>query len=156
MTEKELLILLQSMENNKSPGNYGLTKESYMTFSNEVKAPLLLTVEKTYLVKQLSAFKKQAVIKFIEEKDATKGIFKTADLFPYLTEEKTLKNFKLERGTRQSDLISAYLFIIVLEVFFQVIKETSNIKVAKYFRRNLSTALTLLILSFFLKILNLL
>ena len=72
MTEKELLILLQSMENNKSPGNYGLTKESYMTFSNEVKAPLLLTVEKTYLVKQLSAFQKQAVIKFIEEKGCDK------------------------------------------------------------------------------------
>ena len=29
MTEKELLIALQSMENNKSPGNDGLTKEFY-------------------------------------------------------------------------------------------------------------------------------
>ena len=34
----------------------------------------------------------------------------------------------LERGTRQGDPISAYLFIIVLEVVFRIIKETSNIQ----------------------------
>ena len=55
ITEKELLTALQSMENNKSPGNDGLTKEFYITFSNEVKVPLLLTIEKAYLVRQLSA-----------------------------------------------------------------------------------------------------
>ena len=42
------------MENNKSPGNDGLTKEFYITFCNEVKVPLLLAIEKAYLVKQLS------------------------------------------------------------------------------------------------------
>ena len=30
ITQKELLIGLQSMENNKSPGNDGLTKEFYI------------------------------------------------------------------------------------------------------------------------------
>ena len=46
ITEKELLIALPSMENNKSPGNDGLTEESYITFWNELKAPLLLGIEK--------------------------------------------------------------------------------------------------------------
>ena len=55
ITEKELLIALQSMENNKSPGNDGLTKEFCITFWNEIKAPLLLPIEKAYLVKQLSS-----------------------------------------------------------------------------------------------------
>ena len=32
ITEKELFIALQSMENNKSPGTDGLTKELYITF----------------------------------------------------------------------------------------------------------------------------
>ena len=41
---------------------------------------------------------------------------------------KTSKYFKLERGTRQGDPNCAYLFIIVLEVVFQIIKETSNIE----------------------------
>ena len=41
---------------------------------------------------------------------------------------KTSKYFKLERGTRQGDPISAYLSIIVLEVVFRIIKETSNIE----------------------------
>ena len=34
ITGKELLVALQSMENNKSPGNDGLTKEFYITFWN--------------------------------------------------------------------------------------------------------------------------
>ena len=49
--------------------------------------------------------------------------------------EKTSKYFKLERGTRQGDPISAYLFIIVLEVVFRIIKETSNIKGFEIFQK---------------------
>ena len=67
---------------------------------------------------------------------------------------KTSKYFKQERGTRQGDPISAYLIIIVHEVVFWIIKETS--KVLKFLRRNLSTLFKRMILPFFLKILNLL
>ena len=56
------------MENNKSLGNDGLTKEFYITFWNEVKTPLLLATEKAYLIKQLSTSQNQAVIKSIENK----------------------------------------------------------------------------------------
>ena len=60
------------MENNKSQGNDGLRKEFYITFWNEVKVPLLFAIEKAYLLKQLSASQKQAVIKLIEEKGREK------------------------------------------------------------------------------------
>ena len=36
--------------------------------------------------------------------------------------------FKLERRARQGDPISAYLFILVMEVFFQMIRKNRNIK----------------------------
>ena len=39
---------------------------------------------KSLSVKELSTSQKQAVIKLIEKKDATKDIFKTGDLFPYV------------------------------------------------------------------------
>ena len=39
---------------------------------------------------------------------------------------KTSKYFKLETGTRQGDPISASLFIIVVEVIFRIIQETSK------------------------------
>ena len=75
ITEKEMFIALQGMENNKSSGNDGLTKEFYITFWNEVKAPLLLAIEKAYLVKQLSTSQKQAVIKLIEKKRTRQKVY---------------------------------------------------------------------------------
>ena len=37
LTEDKLLISLKSMQNNKTPGNDGLTKEFYENFWNEIK-----------------------------------------------------------------------------------------------------------------------
>ena len=39
----------------------------------------------------------------------------------------TTKDFKLEKGTRQRDLISAYLFIVVLEIALLYIKQNTNV-----------------------------
>ena len=48
---------------------------------------------------------------------------------------KTSKLFKLEIGTPQGDPISAYLFIIALELIFWIIKETSNIEGFEIFQK---------------------
>ena len=42
ITECELLEALTSMDNDKSPGNDGITKEVYVKFWDVVKEPLLL------------------------------------------------------------------------------------------------------------------
>ena len=45
LTEDELLISLKSMQNNKTPGNDGLTKEFYETFWNEIKYVFLKSLK---------------------------------------------------------------------------------------------------------------
>ena len=44
--------------------------------------------------------------------------------------------FKLEKGARQVDPISAYLFIIALEIIFAMIKSNPNIKDLNIFNHN--------------------
>ena len=52
---ENLIKKFSLMENNKPPGNDGLTKEFYIVFWNDVKITLLLVTEKAYLVNRLRA-----------------------------------------------------------------------------------------------------
>ena len=64
------------MDNNKSPGNDGLSKEFYKYFWDEVKKPFLASNHKTFLYQELSASQKQAVIKMLEKKEKDKRFIK--------------------------------------------------------------------------------
>lgn len=65
---------------------------------------------------------------------------------------KTSKHLKLEKGTRHSGLISAYLLIAVLEIGFRVVKGTPNIEFidtacvgdTKFFPKNTESAINIL------------
>ena len=75
ITEEELLKALKKMPNNKSPGNDGITKEFYEAFWDDLKTPLLLSVNKAFKIGELSTSQKQA-IKLIEKKDKDKWLIK--------------------------------------------------------------------------------
>ena len=76
ISENDLFLLLKGMENNKSPGNDGLTKEFYDTFWTEIKGPFLDSIHHAQVTKQLSISQKQAIIKLIEKKDKDKRYIK--------------------------------------------------------------------------------
>ena len=65
------------MENNKSPGNDGPSKEFYKCFWDEIKNPFLTSVPRAFLNWELSSFQKQAVIKMSGKKIKTKDSLKT-------------------------------------------------------------------------------
>ena len=71
-----MLKALKSMQNNKYPGNDGLTKEFYETFWNEIKNPFMNSVMEAREKKKLSTSQPQAVIKVIEKKERDKWFIK--------------------------------------------------------------------------------
>ena len=56
LTEDELLISLKSMQNNKTPGNDGLTIEFYETFWNEIKYVFLDSLKQTKEKRSITYF----------------------------------------------------------------------------------------------------
>ena len=76
LSEKDLLLVLKSMPNNKSPGNDGLTKEFYEVFWEDLKTPLISSFKSAFDKGELSNSQKQAVIKLIEKKDKDKRLTK--------------------------------------------------------------------------------
>ena len=69
---KECFDCLQSFENCKSPGEGGITAESYGTFWNSVGHLLVDSLNYSYDHGELSITQKQAIIKLIEKKEKDK------------------------------------------------------------------------------------
>ena len=60
------------MKNKKTPGNDGLAKEFYKTFLDELKTPLMESINRVFYTKILNISQRQAVIRLIEKKDRDK------------------------------------------------------------------------------------
>ena len=69
LSEKDLLLVVKSMPNNKSPSNDGLTKEFYEVFWEDLKTPLISSCKSAFDKGELSNSQKRAVINLIEKKD---------------------------------------------------------------------------------------
>ena len=64
------------MSKNKSPGNDGITKDFYESFSDDLQTPLLISVNKAFKVGGLNASEKQAVIKLTEKRTEKNDLLK--------------------------------------------------------------------------------
>ena len=67
ISKTELFDSMKSMRNNKISGNDGLTKEFFENFLDELKTPLMESVNQTFRTKILSIPQRQAVIKLIQK-----------------------------------------------------------------------------------------
>ena len=76
--EKDLFDSMKNMENDKSPGNDGLTKEFYVTFWNDIKATFISSLKQATERKELSISQMQAIINLIEKKDRDKRYIKNS------------------------------------------------------------------------------
>ena len=72
LSVKECFDCLQSFQNNKSPGNDGLTVEFYKTFWNSIENLVVDSLNYSYECAELSNTQKQAIITLIEKKGKDK------------------------------------------------------------------------------------
>ena len=71
-SEKELYNALFDTDNNKSPGNDGLTNKFYYTFWNDIKETFMNSIIESKRKKVLSISQRQAIIKLIEKPNKDK------------------------------------------------------------------------------------
>ena len=76
LSETDLYNAMKNMQNNKSPGNDGLTKEFYEGFWDEMKELLIASATEAKHRGELSISQRQAIIKLIEKKDRDKRYIK--------------------------------------------------------------------------------
>ena len=67
---------MKGMENDKSPQSVCIPKESWVNFSDHIKATLIYSLRKVKESEELSISQKQAVINLIEKKDRHKRYIK--------------------------------------------------------------------------------
>ena len=68
ISEDEVFQSLKCMENNKSPGNDGLSKDLYECFWDEIKKLFLASIHKVFLNQESRNSQKQEVIKMLGKK----------------------------------------------------------------------------------------
>ena len=71
-----MLEALQTMGNNKSPGNDGLSRKFYVRFFNEIHSYLLQALNSSFREGQLHSSQRQPVIVLIEKKGKDKPFLK--------------------------------------------------------------------------------
>lgn len=60
---RDLYDSLKGMQNDESPGNYGLTKEFHETFWNHIRETSFKSIREVTLQNQLSISRREAIIK---------------------------------------------------------------------------------------------
>ena len=81
LSEPDLYNAMKNMQNNKSPGNDGLTKEFYEGFWDEIKELLIASATEAKHRGELSISQRQAIIKLTENKIEKKDKLKIGDPF---------------------------------------------------------------------------
>ena len=109
VSEKEVLDVIKTFANNKSPGNDGLTKELYEMFWDDLKQLFMNSIKETKIRKKLITSQRQAVIKLIKKKDKDKRFIKNWRPISLLNVDYKIisKVFALRVKNVLSDLISS-------------------------------------------------
>ena len=82
ITKRECWDALSSMNDNKSPGNDGLSKEFYICLFEKLADPFIQALNQSFVYGEMLTFQRRAVITLIDKKGKDKSTFRTG--VPYL------------------------------------------------------------------------
>ena len=73
------------MNNDKSPGNVGITNQFYIKVCEVIIEPFFPSIQQSFIVDEQSTSQKQSGIKLIQKKIEIKDSLKTRNLSHFLT-----------------------------------------------------------------------
>ena len=88
--------VLSTFQNNKAPGNDGLSAELYKFFWPEIGYLLVESLNYSYIHGELSTSQKEAIITLIEKKDRDRRLIKNWRLISLVNVENRLKSYRKE------------------------------------------------------------
>ena len=121
LKEKEIKTFI-SCENNKSPGNNGLTKEFYCTFWDDMKDAFMKSLKESKQLRHRCASQQQAIIKLLEKPNKYKGYISNWKPISLLTFDLKMVSKSLTARVKEvkevlSNLIGARQTVYVNERF---------------------------------------
>ena len=80
ITKNKLLKALTSMDNDKTAGNDGISKQCYVIFSDFFKDLLCVLIQQSFVISESRGSQKQVTIKLMQKKYRDKSFIKIGDL----------------------------------------------------------------------------
>ena len=107
------------MDNDKTAGNDGISKQCYVTFSDFFKELLCVLIQQSFVIGESRGSQKQAIIKLMQKKYRDKSFIKSWQLVPFLNVDMKIISKALACRLNISTIVNENQVVYVNNSFFK-------------------------------------